>query len=98
MFYLLKQKLAKLIADAASADVEDAEKSIEMPKGQFGDVASSICFSLAKKEKKSPVELAKAIAAKINAHEWVESAKAEGPYVNFLLSPLFLHRIIGESD
>ena len=100
MFYLLKQKLAKLIADAASADVEDAEKSIEMPKGQFGDVASSICFSLAKKEKKSPVELAKAIAAKINAHEWVESAKAEGPYVNFLLSDSFytglLEKVIEE--
>lgn len=94
MFSLLKQKLAKLIADAANVDKEEAEKSIELPKGQFGDVASSICFALARQEKKSPVELAKTVAAKIEKHEWVESAKAEGPYVNFLLSDSFYEKLL----
>ncbi|VVB99601.1 Arginine--tRNA ligase [uncultured archaeon] len=96
MFLLLKEKLASAIADAAGVSLEEAERSIEMPKGQFGDVASSICFSLAKREKKSPVELARNIAGKIRLTNWVEYAKAEGPYVNFLLSPAYYNELVSE--
>ncbi len=48
MFLMLREKLAACLADATGEPAEECEKSIEMPKGQFGDVASSICFSLAK--------------------------------------------------
>ena len=96
MFLSLRGKLAKAIASAAGVSVEEAERSIELPKGQFGDVASSICFSLAKKEKKNPVELAKGIAGKIKLPNWVEQAVAQGPYINFILSHVFYSELLAE--
>ena len=98
MFLSLREKLAKSIAAAAGVSEEEAEGSIELPKGQFGDIASSICFSLAKREKKNPVELAKGIAAKIKLPNWVGQAKAEGPYINFLLSHVFYSELLAEVD
>jgi arginyl-tRNA synthetase len=96
MFLLLKGKLASCIAEAAGVPPEEAERSIELPKGNFGDVASSICFQLAKREKKSPVELARNIAGKLRLPNWVEHAKAEGPYINFLLSAQFFSELLAE--
>src|SRR3989338_207648 len=97
MFLSLREKLAKSIAAAAGVSEEEAEGSIELPKGQFGDIASSICFSLAKREKKNPVELAKGIAAKIKLPNWVGQAKAEGPYINFLLSHVFYSVLLAKA-
>lgn len=96
MFLSLREKLAKAIAVAAGVSEEEAERSIELPKGQFGDVASSVCFSLAKKEKKNPVELAKGIAAKIKLPNWVDEVKVQGPYLNFLLSHVFYSELLAE--
>lgn len=89
MFLLLKEKLAASIAAAAGVPIEEAGRSIELPKGQFGDIASSICFSLAKKERKNPVELAKSVVARMKLPEWVEKAEVAGPYINFTLSGAF---------
>ncbi|MEM2138197.1 MAG: arginine--tRNA ligase, partial [Candidatus Anstonellaceae archaeon] len=68
--------------------------SIELPKGQFGDVASSICFALAKKERKSPVEIARNVAGKIRLPHWFEFVKAEGPYLNFIFSNAFYEELL----
>jgi len=95
MFLLLKEKLAKSIAEAAGCTVAEAEQSIALPRGQFGDVASSIAFQLAKKHKKSPVDLARDLAGKIKLPDWVDYAKAEGPYLNFLLSDSFYTQLLG---
>ena len=89
MFLLLKEKLAQSIADAAKVDIDEAGRSIGLPKGQFGDVASSIAFVAAKRDKKSPATLAMEIAGRMLLPDWVEHAKAEGPYINFLLSDSF---------
>ncbi len=96
MFLLLKEKLAKCIADAAGVPLEEAGRSIELPKGDFGDVASSICFSLAKKQRKNPAELAREVAGRLQLPNWAEYAKAEGPYVNFLLSCSFFSELLAE--
>ncbi|MCX6773037.1 MAG: arginine--tRNA ligase [Candidatus Micrarchaeota archaeon] len=96
MFIQLREKLAEAIAEAAGVPVTEAERSIELPKGQFGDVASSICFALAKKEKKNPVELARNIAGKIQLPNWVAYVKVEGPYLNFLLSDAFYAELVAK--
>ena len=96
MFIALREKLAAAIAEAAGVPVTEAERSIEMPKGQFGDVSSSICFSLAKKEKKNPVELARNVAGRIKLPNWVEYVKVEGPYLNFLLSEAFYAELLAK--
>lgn len=96
MFLLLREKLAGIIAEAADVSEEEAAGSIELPKGQFGDVATSISFSLAKRERRGPVEIARNLAGKVRLPDWVEYAKAEGPYVNFLLSRPFYAALLAK--
>jgi len=92
----LYSAIAKLVAEAAQVGEEEALLSLEKPKGQFGDVASSICFTLAKREGKNPAELAMNVAGKIRLPDWVDYAKAEGPYLNFLLSDSFYSQLLGK--
>ena len=94
MFLQLKKKLAEAISSSAGVSLEEAEASVELPKGQFGDVATSICFSLAKREKKSPVALAAEICAKLKLPPEVVEAKTAGPYINFFLSEGFYAKIV----
>ena len=96
MFLQLRETLAKSVADAAGVSLEEAAHSIELPKGQFGDAASSIAFSLAKREGKSPLELSRDLAGKIRAPHWVEYVKADGPYVNFILSKSFYSDLLAK--
>jgi len=57
--------------------------SIADARPEFGDLASSIAFALAKRMQKNPVEIASAIVAKIKTNKSIESVKATGPYINF---------------
>jgi len=98
MFLQLKKKLADAISSAAGVPLEEAEASVELPKGQFGDIASSICFSLAKQQKKSPVALATEICAKLELPDWVAEAKTVGPYINFFLSDGFYAALAKEVE
>jgi len=96
MFLKLRKKLASAIAEAAGVTEDEAEASVELPKGQFGDVATSICFSLAKREKKNPVQLANEVCAKLKLPSWVAEAKTTGPYINFFLSEKFFAELSKE--
>lgn len=96
MFLQLREKLASAIADAAGVSEEEAAASVGLPKGQFGDVSTSICFSLAKKEGKSPAEAARNFAGKIRLPDWVEHAVATGPYLNFVLSDSFYSALLAK--
>lgn len=59
---------------------------LEVPPDQtLGDFAFP-CFSLAKEWKKSPVEIAKELAAKLSKPKSVERIVAVGPYVNFFVN------------
>ncbi|MFA6213825.1 MAG: arginine--tRNA ligase [Candidatus Micrarchaeia archaeon] len=97
MYLKLKGELASAVARASGVSEEEAEASIELPRGQFGDVASSVCFMLAKKEKKSPVQLAAEVCAKLELPEWVAEAKTAGPYINFFLSDKFYAELLQEA-
>ncbi len=55
------------------------------PDPAMGDVAFP-CFELGKKLKRNPAEIATEIAVKIGPKGHIASAKAHGPYVNFVLA------------
>ncbi|MCX6771731.1 MAG: arginine--tRNA ligase [Candidatus Micrarchaeota archaeon] len=96
MYMKLRKELAAAIARATGVGEDEAEASVELPKGQFGDVASSICFSLAKKERKNPSALAAEVAGRLELPEWVSEAKTAGPYINFFLSDAFYAKLAEE--
>lgn len=90
----LKESLSALISQACGVSQEEALSSLELPKGQFGDLATTVAFALAKKERKNPVQIAAQIAQALNeklksdktASSLISSVQPAGPYVNFLYS------------
>ncbi|MEM4348791.1 MAG: arginine--tRNA ligase [Candidatus Anstonellaceae archaeon] len=94
MFFSLKQELADAIAQAAGCSIQEALQSIELPKKQFGDLACTVAFSLAKKGHESPSEIAKNIKERIGPHPWIAKVETEGPYINFFLSEEFFFRLL----
>jgi len=71
----------------------DAGLFADPPNVKIGDIALP-CFSFAKKQKKSPAEIAKEIAKKMQGADFLESVKADGPYVNFVFKQNFLFQEI----
>jgi arginyl-tRNA synthetase len=66
--------------------VDEADILIEIPKNpEFGDYAFP-CFSLAKKLKKNPVQIAKDLSIKIKKTNLIEKIQPLGPYVNFFIN------------
>lgn len=69
-------------AVATRAGVAASDLKVETPKPELGDVAVG-CFALAKAQGKNPAAIASEIAAGFQPTEWLTSATAAGPYVNF---------------
>jgi arginyl-tRNA synthetase len=67
---------------AASEAVGGAAKVEAPPRPQLGDFAVG-CFALAKQQGKNPAQLAQELAAAFQPGEWLASASAAGPFVNF---------------
>jgi len=66
---------------------ENLEQTIEEPPDEtLGDLASTVCFELAKKLHKSPAELAKNLAEAIKPAGMVARVEAIGSYVNFFVN------------
>lgn len=57
----------------------------EPPNPKMGDYAFP-CFSLSKKLKKSPNEIAKDLASKFKPTEYISESGVIGPYINFFVS------------
>ncbi|OIO22006.1 hypothetical protein AUJ17_00590 [Candidatus Micrarchaeota archaeon CG1_02_47_40] len=86
---LLENEIAKLIADATGLSAEEILPTLEIPKNNLGELASTCPFVLAKREKRNPLQIAQEIASKLPKHKWVQKAQATGPYINFFLSEEF---------
>jgi arginyl-tRNA synthetase len=85
----LKQHLLKKIADACRAAFQHSPEELEIgfpPDLQFGHFAVG-CFSLSKKLRRNPTEIAKSIAAGIASDDVILKATAAGPYINCTLHP-----------
>lgn len=66
--------------------VSIAEALVEPPNPDMGDLAFG-CFPLAKALKKGPPQIAQALAKDLALPDFVETAEAVGPYINFRLKP-----------
>jgi arginyl-tRNA synthetase len=81
------KEICKLLNDIDFLKDEDVEKYIEKPpREDYGDFACSISFSLAKKLKKSPVEIAKEIVKSLRKNKYIEKVEEKNGYVNFFLN------------
>lgn len=87
----ITEKSAKIIGEKA----EDFKLSFP-PDLKFGDFTFD-CFSLAKKFKKTPVEIAKIIAEKIESDEIIKETSIIGPYLNLKITNSALFSIIEEA-
>jgi len=82
-----RQSLSEIIANCTSLPAADILPSVENPQdAKLGDMAFP-CFRLAKELKKAPPVIAGELAAQINESRpnWLQEARATGPYVNFFL-------------
>ncbi len=84
------KQLKKAIGKGFVVTVEDLETP---PNVAMGDFAFP-CFKLAKEQKRSPMEIATELAAKIGPTKLIESINSAGPYVNFKLSSAALGDLI----
>ncbi len=64
-------------------------------KEEFGDFTYP-CFTLAKELQRNPADLAQEIARKIPHSEYFSEVKSIGPYVNFIISPQYLTKMVME--
>ncbi len=70
---------------------------IEAPKDpKLGDYAVP-CFTLAKKYKKSPAEVAKSLKEKLKPSKSIEKIENHGPYLNFFIKKQILNKSIIET-
>jgi len=75
--YALKKTLPEIRIDAISLS--------KPPNPEFGQLASSLCFELAKKLNQKPIELAEQLVKALSKYEFnlVEHVSSTGGYVNF---------------
>ena len=78
-----KEIIAKL-QKVVTKYYNNEEIGLEIPPDGMGDF-SFPCFSLAPLLKKSPMEIAKDIAANIPKNKWITTVEAKGGYVNIYI-------------
>jgi len=79
-----RKKITSLLKKVLSQLEYDCKVKLEIPPGSLGDFAFP-CFSLAPIAKKSPNDIAKDIAKKIEKGKWIEKVETNGAYVNFFI-------------
>ncbi len=92
----LKLRLASRVSELSGATVTP-EDFVLPPKPEMGDMAVG-CFKLAKAMGKNPAEVAKTLAGSFGSADGV-TAKAEGPFLNFILDPsVFIAGVVEDVD
>lgn len=90
---MVKEKIVDLLKKALPKE----KIEVEIPEKRFGDYATQIALKLAKKEKRSPVSLAKEIAKKIPKTDFLEKIEiAPSGFINFYLKKDWLVKRVGE--
>ena len=79
------QHAARAVANTLELD-ESLFVVSEPPNPEFGDIAVG-CFPAAKALKKSPAQIATMVADAFGGNEFLKSATAKGPFVNFWVHP-----------
>lgn len=84
-----KKVITKMIKSVLSNLKYECEIRFEIPPEDMGDFAFP-CFSLSSIAKKSPNDMAKEIAGKIEKNKWIDKVEAKGGYVNFFVDYTYL--------
>ncbi len=87
-----KRLAAETLAPIINKTVDEVEAGmVKPPQPEMGDIGYP-CFTLAKELKNAPPKIAEGIAARISLPEGgvFTEAKAVGPYVNFVLDPVYM--------
>jgi len=74
------------IAESAGISFEAALRAVKVPKERDRADLTLPCFPFAKALQKKPPEIAAGIAESFEPNEWIASAEAAGPFVNFRIS------------
>lgn len=87
-----RDRVVEILAKVTGLDPGSIAENLEIPPDSaLGDLATTIAFSLAKEQKKSPAKIAEEITKNIEAlcttEPLVDSVRQKGPYVNIFLSP-----------
>ena len=82
--------MVEVIAQVSTLDKQIIRDTVEIPPDPaLGDVATTVSFHLAKKQKKNPVEIAKDIVRKISTKivedPIIDRVISKGPYINLFL-------------
>jgi arginyl-tRNA synthetase len=89
MVKIIQDDAIKLLKSVSMLKNENLESTLDIPpQKEFGDLATNICFSLARKLKKSPQKIAEEIVNKIKIpkNSVISKLEAKGGYVNFFLN------------
>src|SRR3990167_3599369 len=82
----MKEKVITLLAKATNINEKELANLVEIPpNSELGDYAFP-CFTLSKKLKKNPSEIASELAKKIPISEDIERIESSGPYINFFVN------------
>ncbi len=88
---MFKKEILKLLKE-----YNIKEDSLEIPPNpEMGDFAFP-CFILSKTLKKPPVVIAKELETQLKPNKYIQTIKAEGPYLNFFVNKEILNKIILE--
>lgn len=90
------ESIVKSLSEKLNLDYDKVEKLLEIPPSEeMGDYAFP-CFGLAKKQKKSPLEIAKDLTEKFKTElpEGVFRVDSKGSYVNFFIDKKYLAKIV----
>ena len=86
MYRTLISESIKSLEDAICSlgwEIPEDIKMEEPPNPELGDVASSVSFQLAKKLKRSPMDITKDILGVLKTPDIFRKVDAKGPYINF---------------
>jgi len=101
---MLRDEILKILKSIVKEKYLD--KTLEIPPDpKFGDLASNVCFSLSKKLKKSPKDIAEEIVKKIKIPKGslITKVEAKAGYINFFfnyskIAKLYLKTILKEKN
>jgi len=81
---MLKDEAKKILEQIG---LKNIEKTLEFPRTEVCDLASTICFKIAKEEGRDPKEIAEEIVKKIRLKDsLIEAVEAKNGYINFFFN------------
>ncbi len=86
MYRILMSESIKSLEDAILSlgwEIPEDMRIEEPPNPNLGDAASSVSFQLAKKLKRSPMDITNDILSVIETPDIFKNVEAKGPYINF---------------